>query len=126
MGIVVEFSRPACSQDNGCHERMHRTMKAECCRTPSMCSAAEQQHFDRWRNDFNEEHPHEGLGMRMPADVYHPSAKRLDERVKPRLYPLGTEIRRVDAAGFNGMEGESHRAEAAAVKCGKQRLLLVE
>jgi hypothetical protein len=43
--------------------------------------------------------------MRMPADVYHPSAKRLDERIKPRLYPLGAEIRRVDSGGFIGLEG---------------------
>ena len=105
LGIEVQFSRPACPQDNGCHERMHRTMKAECCRPPSVNGLAQQQRFDRWRKDFNEERPHEGLGMRMPADVYHPSAKRLDERVKPRLYPLGAEIRRVDAAGFIGLEG---------------------
>ena len=105
LGIEVQFSRPACPQDNGCHERMHRTMKAECCRPPSVNGPAQQQRFDRWRKDFNEERPHEGLGMRMPADVYHPSARRLDERVKPRLYPLGTEVRRVDAAGFIGLEG---------------------
>ena len=105
LGSEIQFSRPACPQDNGCHERMHRTMKAECCRPPSVNGVAQQQRFDRWRKDFNEERPHEGLGMRMPADVYHPSAKRLDERVKPRLYPLGTEIRRVDAAGFIGLEG---------------------
>ena len=43
--------------------------------------------------------------MRVPADVYHPSARRLDERVKPRLYSLGTETRRVDSAGFIGLEG---------------------
>ena len=43
--------------------------------------------------------------MRMPADVYHPSARRLDERVKPWLYPLGTEVRRVDAAESIGLEG---------------------
>jgi Integrase core domain len=77
LGIEVQFSRPACPQDNGCHERMHRTMKAECCRPPSVNGYAQQQRFDRWRKDFNEERPHEGLGMRMPADVYHPSAKRL-------------------------------------------------
>jgi putative transposase len=105
LGIEVQFSRPACPQDNGCHERMHRTMKAECCRPPSVNGYAQQQRFDRWRKDFNEQRPHEGLGMRMPADVYHPSAKRLDERVKPRLYPLGAEIRRVDSAGFIGLEG---------------------
>lgn len=105
LGIEVQFSRPACPQDNGCHERMHRTLKAECCRPPSANGFAQQQRFDRWRKDFNEQRPHEALGMRTPADVYHPSAKRLDERVKPRLYPLGSEIRRVDSAGFIGLEG---------------------
>jgi len=66
---------------------------------------AQQQRFDRWRKEFNEERPHEGLGMRMPAAVYHPSARRLDERVKPRLYQPGTEIRRVDPAGYIGLAG---------------------
>lgn len=113
LGIEVQFSRPACPQDNGCHERMHRTMKAECCRPPSANGFAQQQRFDRWRKDFNEQRPHEGLGMRMPADVYHPSAKRLDERIKPRLYPLGGEIRRVDSAGFIGLEsGKGYVGEA--------------
>jgi len=107
LGIEVQFSRPACPQDNGCHERMHRTLKAECCRHPSANRFAQQQRFDRWRKDFNEERPHEGLGMRMPADVYHRSAKRLDERIKPRLYPLGSEIRRVNSAGFISLEGGS-------------------
>ena len=40
-------------------------MKAECCRPPSVNGLAQQQRFDRWRKDFNEERPHEGLGMRM-------------------------------------------------------------
>ena len=43
--------------------------------------------------------------MRLPAEVYQPSARRLDERIKPRLYPLGAEIKRVDSAGFIGLEG---------------------
>jgi hypothetical protein len=84
---------------------MHRTMKAECCKPPSVNGYAQQQRFDRWRKEFNEERPHEGLGMRLPAEVYQPSAKRLDERIKPRLYPLGAEIKRVDSAGFIGLEG---------------------
>jgi Integrase core domain len=101
----VQFSRPGCPQDNGCHERMHRTMKAECCKPPSVNGYAQQQRFDRWRKEFNEERPHEGLGMRLPAAVYQPSAKRLDGRIKPRLYPLGAEIKRVDSAGFIALEG---------------------
>ncbi len=101
----MQFSRPGCPQDNGCHERMHRTMKAECCKPPSMNGYTQQQRFDRWRKEFNEEHPHEGLGIRLPAEVYQPSAKQLDKRMKPRLYPLGAEIKRVDSAGFIGLEG---------------------
>ncbi len=81
-------------------------MKAECCKPPSVngvCPATALRPLER--KEFNEERPHEGLGMRLPAEVYHPSAKRLDERIKPRLYPLGSEIKRVDSAGFIGLEG---------------------
>ena len=87
LGIEVLSSRPGCPQDNGCHERMHRTMKAECCKPPSVNGYAQQQRFNRWHKEFNEERPHEGLRMRLPAEVYQPSARRLDERVKRRLYP---------------------------------------
>lgn len=107
LGIEVQFSRPACPQDNGCHERMHRTMKAECCTPPSVNGIAQQQRFDRWRKEFNRERPHEALGMRMPADVYRPSARRLDERIKPRLYSLDAEIKRVNSAGFISLNGGS-------------------
>lgn len=100
LGIKVEFSRPGCPQDNGCHERMHRTMKTECCKPPSVNQEAQQQRFDRWRKEFNEERPHEALGMRTPAEVYQPSARRLDERIKIRLYDLGAETRRVSDAGY--------------------------
>jgi transposase InsO family protein len=105
LGIEVQFSRPGCPQDNGSHERMHRTMKAECCKPPSVNGPAQQQRFDRWRKEFNEERPHEALGMRVPADVYHASARRLDERVKPRLYEPGIETLRVDGAGFIALNG---------------------
>jgi transposase InsO family protein len=105
LGIEVQFSRPACPQDNGSHERMHRTMKAECCTPPSANLAAQQQRFDRWRKEFNEERPHEALGMRVPAQVYQASARRLDERIKPRLYELGVETHKVSANGFIALNG---------------------
>ncbi len=105
LGIEVQFSRPACPQDNGSHERMHRTMKAECCEPPSANLLAQQQRFDRWRKEFNEERPHEALGMRVPAQVYQASARRLDERIKPRLYELGAETHKVSANGFIALNG---------------------
>src|ERR1700722_3608021 len=105
LGIEVQYSRPACPQDNGCHERLHRTMKAECCKPPSANLDAQQQRFDRWRKEFNQERPHEALGMRVPADVYHDPARRMDERIKPRLYEPGTKTRPVSASGFLALNG---------------------
>ena len=105
LGIEVEFSRPGCPQDNGCHERMHRTMKAECCRPASPNQGAQQQRFDRWRKDFNSERPHESLSQRFPADLYQASAKRLDESVKNHLYDPEVETRNVDVSGFVSIDG---------------------
>lgn len=107
LGIEVQFSRPGCPQDNGCHERMHRTMKAECCRPASANRQAQQQRFDRWRRVCNEERPHEALGMRTPGQVYQPSARRLDERIKPALYDAGVETKRVNKAGFISLNGNN-------------------
>lgn len=107
LGIKIEFSRPGCPQDNGCHERMHKTMKAECCKPASANPRAQQQRMDRWRKEFNFERPHEGLGMRVPADVYHASARRIDERIKPQLYELGVETKTVNSAGFISLSGSN-------------------
>ena len=107
LGIEVQFSRPGCPQDNGCHERMHRTMKAECCHPASANRWAQQQRFDRWRRVFNDERPHEGIGMRTPAQVYQRSARRLDERIKPALYEAGVETKRVNKAGFISINGNN-------------------
>jgi transposase InsO family protein len=107
LGIEVEFTRPGCPQDNGSHERMHRTMKRECCHPASPNRAAQQQRFDRWRRDFNEERPHEALNQQMPADLYQPSARRLDEGIKTRLYEPQEETLRVNAAGFISLNGKN-------------------
>ena len=108
LGIEVEYSRPGCPQDNGCHERMHRTMKAECCRPASPNRWAQQQRFDRWRKDFNHERPHESLSQRFPADLYQGSARRLDESIKIHLYEPGTETRNVSMSGFVSISGTAY------------------
>jgi len=107
LGIRVEFSRPGCPQDNGSHERMHKTMKDECCKPPSANSSAQQQRMDRWRKEFNYERPHEALGQRVPGDVYQPSARRMNERIKASLYAPGIETKEVNSAGFISFGGSS-------------------
>ena len=107
LGIDVEFTRPGCPQDNGSHERMHRTMKAECCQPSSANTPAQQQRFDRWRGGFNQERPHESLDQQTPAQRYQASARRLDEGIKTRLYEPHDEIKRVSTAGFISLNGKS-------------------
>lgn len=108
LGIRVEYSRPGCPQDNGCHERMHRTMKAECCRPASPNGNAQQQRFDRWRKDFNTERPHESLSMKFPAELYQASTRRLDESIKIHLYDPSTETRKVNMTGYISIKGKSY------------------
>lgn len=115
LGIRVEFSRPGCPQDNGCHERMHRTMKADVCFPPSANRLAQQQRFDRWRKDFNTARPHESLDQRFPADVYQPSAVRLDETITITLYPPSTETLLVNQTGAISMGGKSYLVGEALV-----------
>jgi putative transposase len=107
LGIDVEFTRPGCPQDNGCHERMHRTMKVECCAQASGHRAAQQQRFDRWRKDFNWERPHESLDQHTPAERYQASPRRLDEGIKTRLYEPHEEIKRVNSSGFISLNGNN-------------------
>jgi transposase InsO family protein len=86
LGVRVEFIRPGHPEDNGSHERMHRTMKAECCEPPSENPDAQQRRFERWRKQFNEQRPHEAIGYRFPADVYQASARRYEDCVSVELY----------------------------------------
>jgi transposase InsO family protein len=72
LGIDLERGRPGCPQDNGAHERMHRDIRRELQAGRVGCA---QPAFDLWRHEYNTERPHEALGMRVPADVYRPSAR---------------------------------------------------
>lgn len=115
LGIDVEFIKPASPQQNGSHERMHRTMKAECCKPASANRVAQQKRFDRWRKEFNDERPHEAIGQRVPADVYHKSARRLDDGIAVDLYGPLVETHPVSATGSVSWQGRSwHVGDAFA------------
>ena len=75
LGIVLERIRPGHPQQNGRHERMHLTLKKEATRPPGMNSLQQQARFDDFVSEFNTERPHEALAMKVPGDMYAPSAK---------------------------------------------------
>lgn len=74
LGIRVERIAPGKPQQNGRHERMHRTLKADV--EPQANCRRQQAAFDLWRREFNDERPHEALGMRPPMRIYTPSKRR--------------------------------------------------
>ena len=57
-------SRPASPQENGAHERMHKTLKAEAIRPPRATLAPQQRAFNRFRAEYNDERPHQFLDGR--------------------------------------------------------------
>jgi transposase InsO family protein len=79
MGIRLERIWPGRPQQNGRHERMHRTLKDETCQPPATNRAEQQASFDAFRQQFNFDRPHEALGQRQPAELYAPSPRRFAE-----------------------------------------------
>ena len=75
LGIAIERIKPGQPQQNGRHERMHLTLKTEATRPPGMNILQQQARFDAFIREFNEERPHEALGMRCPAEIYTPSER---------------------------------------------------
>jgi transposase InsO family protein len=100
LGIQPERIKPGHPEQNGRHERMHRTLKAETAKPPAANRRAQQEAFDRFRQQFNQERPHEALQQQTPASHYQSSPRTYPDRVpepeygsniKPkRVYPDGT------------------------------------
>lgn len=76
LGIAIERIKPGNPQQNGRHERMHLTMKKEVCRPPGYNMLQQQEKLDRFQDVFNNERPHQAIGMRCPAEIYTPSARQ--------------------------------------------------
>ena len=108
LGIVLDRTRPGKPQDNGRHERMHRTLKAATTRPPSWDLVAQQSRFDAWMREYNGERPHEALGQEVPDSVYEPSARRWDGHVPEPEYPGHWETRRVKRSGELRWRGDAH------------------
>jgi putative transposase len=99
LGIMPELIEPGKPQQNGRHERMHRTLKAEATRPPTANRATQQRVFNSFRHEFNHERPHEALALETPAARYQPSLRPYPERLPPLEYPAHFETRYVSHNG---------------------------
>lgn len=78
LGIGIERIKPGNPQQNGRHERMHRTLKQDTARPPGMNALQQQDRFDRFVSEFNGERPREGIGLKVPAEADIPSSRPYD------------------------------------------------
>jgi putative transposase len=99
LGILPELIEPGRPAQNGRHERMHRTLKAETTRPAAGSLAAQQRKFNVFREEFNHERPHEALDQETPAACYTSSPRVMPDRVPPLEYPDRFEVRYVSANG---------------------------
>jgi putative transposase len=99
LGIHVERIRPGHPEQNGRHERMHLTLKREATKPAAANVLQQQARFDAFQARYNDERPHQGLGMKMPGEVYTASA---------------TPYR-----GLTDIESPSHDWTAVVTRCGR-------
>ena len=102
LGIDLERGRPGCPQDNGGHERLHRDVAAE---LEAAKLGEDQAELDQWRQEFNFQRPHEALGMRSPAELYRPSARKYEGTPEDLSYE-GMLSRRVSRVGTISWENQ--------------------
>lgn len=99
LGVLPELIEPGKPQQNGRHERMHKTLKAEATRPAGGSLAAQQRKFNRFRTEYNQERPHEALEQQTPASAYERSSRQMPTKLPPLVYPDRFEIRYVSANG---------------------------
>lgn len=105
LGIRHERTDPGHPEQNGRHERMHRTLKAETTRPAAATLLQQQERFDRFVHEFNTERPHEALDLRPPSSIYTPSLRRFTEDPPDPKYDLHDLTTRVTAAGHIRVPG---------------------
>ena len=94
LGIRPERIRPGTPSENGCHERMHRALKAAV-GPPAATLAAQQRRLARFVEEYNWERSHEALARQTPGQVYQPSPRSYPAKLPPIEYAPGTLVRQV-------------------------------
>ncbi len=95
LGIIAERIEPGKPSQNGRHERMHKTLKAETAKPPKSSLRTQQKAFDSFRDEYNNQRPHEALKQNTPASVYQYSHRPYPLRLPEIEYPKEYQLRKV-------------------------------
>lgn len=107
LDVTQIRTRPASPQDNGLHERMHRTLKEETALPPAANLQAQQKRFDAFLAEYNHERPHKSLQGVPPASRYTKSPRSYPERLPAIEYPGHFETRAVRVEGTIKWKGKA-------------------
>lgn len=99
LGIRPERIEKGHPEQNGRHERMHRTLKAEAISPPRKSMNEQQRAFNRFRSVFNNDRPHEALGQKTPASIYRSSVREYPSQLPEVEYPGNFSVRQVKHSG---------------------------
>jgi putative transposase len=99
LGIYPELIEPGSPQQNGIHERMHKTLKQETTFPPSFSLQGQQVKFNNFIYEFNNERTHEALNDRTPSELYTHSFREMPSKLPPIEYPAHYETRLVSDNG---------------------------
>lgn len=105
-GIKLERIEAGHPEQNGCHERMHQTLKQHTARPPALTIAEQQERFDQFQDYFNHLRPHQALNQTPPAQHYRPSPRPWPQRLEDPWYDADHEVRRVRSNGQIKWKGE--------------------
>jgi transposase InsO family protein len=101
LGIEPILTQPGRPQQNGKHERMHKTLKDEATKPPRANLQAQQRRFNEWVEEYNFVRPHDALEGDYPCEVYRYSEKEYPRSLPKVEYPDHYEVRLVSAnSGF--------------------------
>ncbi|WP_336733111.1 integrase core domain-containing protein, partial [Pantoea dispersa] len=113
LGIQPERTAPGCPGQNARHERMHRSLKVAMSHHDVFGSLPEQQAWcSGWRNEFNQEKPHEAHGQQPPAKIWTPSPRKWNGKVPEVGYPEGAKLYKVGEKGDLRLNGRTFLSAA--------------
>jgi hypothetical protein len=109
LGIQHQPILPAHPQQNGAHERMHKTLKQDAIKRPRATLALQQRAFTRFRQEYNDERPHQFLNGRTPGALYRPSPRVYTGALPALEYPAHFLVKRVTNAGTSDPDHPTRR-----------------
>jgi transposase InsO family protein len=105
LGILPERIEPGQPQQNGRHERFHRTLDEQTASPPKQTACEQQRAFDVFRGDYNDRRPHEALGQKPPARLYEPSLRAMPSSPRPPEYGKDVTVRWAKLNGCISWQG---------------------